>query len=258
MTFVAIDTNTRRVVLLSLIGQIIPAGLANPIFFFLLEKHASRQPGARTRLSPPDSDVALAVIPSVALAYLVPHLAGFLDPDLGARQWWNWVWQLFGVWSAGLLLVFWFVFARLLPLVKNTKALAGTLKTTRLAAVFFCLVNTGVYWYVHASSGFSWPDVVIPRQLLPPAPSAEEALGTILQYDAICVFGGAFTWLCYQMTALKATGALRVSWGALLSIGVVLGCFVSPGTLWVVGCMVREETLFVNAATTRPAIKKQK
>lgn len=127
-------------------------------------------------------------------------------------------------------------------LAKRVK-LHNRLKATRLVAVCLGMVNSGTYWYVLGNSNYSWWNIYAPGYFLRPATDPEAAMGTVLQFDYICVFGSALTWLCYQLADLKVSGLITISWMQMAALAILVGVIFGPGTLWWVGWMAREEIL---------------
>lgn len=99
---------------------------------------------------------------------------------------------------------------------------------------------------------------MIPKYVLRSAVDAEEALGTIIQYDYIAVFGSAITWIAYQLGDLKSAGLLQASWIRIVVIGTVVGALFGPGTLWIVAFMTREEVLTRTSSRGQKDDKKRK
>lgn len=240
-----------RTVLGSLLAQLTTAGLLLPVYFYFL--HGSTPLSNLVSSNGPEElrdSSALAVLPAVALSFYVPHFESFLGPDLSARHWWNWVWQLFGLWGAILFLGFcgmlW-TLRQLLPMMPTSLSkrvkLHNGLKATRLTAVCLGMVNVGTYWYVLMSSHYSWSEVYVPKYFWQSAADPGAALGTLLQFDYICVFGSALTWLGYQFRELKTAGLIETSWAKITSLGLFVGVLFGPGTLWWVAWLMREEIL---------------
>ncbi|KAK9438576.1 hypothetical protein VB005_06722 [Metarhizium brunneum] len=238
-------------VLGSLLAQLTTAGLLLPVYFYFL--HGSTTLSNLVSSKGPEElrDLStLAVLPAVALSFYVPHFESFLGPDFSARHWWNWVWQLFGLWGVILFLGFsgmlW-TLRQLLPMMPTSLSrrvkLHNGLKATRLTAVCLGMVNVGTYWYVLMSSHYSWSEVYVPKYFWQSAADPGAALGTLLQFDYICVFGSALAWLGYQFRDLKTAGLIETSWAKITSLGLFVGVLFGPGSLWWVAWLMREEIL---------------
>ncbi|KAK2616308.1 hypothetical protein QQS21_000742 [Conoideocrella luteorostrata] len=240
-----------RTIAVITLSQCTNSGLLLPIYFYFLHTSSNLKSLKHESASlEQNSASALAVLPTVALAFYAPHFGSFLDPDFAARHWWNWLWQPFPVWGTILFFVFSGLFTMLpklqgvLPafLAKRIK-LHSRLKATRLTAVYIGMINIGTYWCVLGVSGHSWWDIYVPKHFLQPAKNPQAALGTIMQFDYIAIFGSAITWLVYQFVELKAAGLLRMSWARILLVGFGVAVVFGPGALCWVGWMAREEVL---------------
>ncbi|KAG6006848.1 hypothetical protein E4U21_006655 [Claviceps maximensis] len=242
----------------------VASGAILPIYFFF--SHISTDPlclrsrsgsgsGTRAMRETPGSS-ALAILPTVLLAFYVPHFSSYLSSDLTARHWWNWLWQPFPVWGAvlyfalvgALALVPTLSRSLLLPsyLAKRVK-LHMRLTATRLTAICIGLINIGTYWYVVVATGSSWSwwRLCVPNQVLVSTPMEhpDAVVGTFLQFDYVTVFGSALSWLGLQFADLKDARLMSMSWTCIVVLGLVCGVLLGPGALCWIGWMAREELL---------------
>lgn len=214
-----------------MLAQMIPIGLLSPIFFYIYYVLTpTEQPkGANSRLF--DKACASAVLPTVVLAYFIPHFFCYFHPSLEARNWWNWVWQLYPVWGAAVL----YVFSRLYAHQRE-------LRVVRATVAILAIVSTVVYWYSLSTSNLPFLEIFAPDYLIQSPDSAELALRTIIQYDFICTFAAGYLWLALHFWDLKASG-VQVSLVRLSGASFIVGSVFGPGPLLLFVWIWREEFL---------------
>lgn len=249
-----------------MLAQLSTAGFILPMYLYVL--HVRTRPsalvGAATQYGQ-HSKLALAVLPTVALTFYVPHFNSFLRPDLTTRHWWNWIWQAFPVWGFGGVPAFYVMFSILFGLLQRLpKSLSIKVqrqtrsKAMRLTAVSIGMINVATYWYTMGKSGFSWKDIYVPRRWVATSSDPEEVLGLLIQADGICSFGSTITWLAFQIWDLKTMGLMRMSWARIVLAAVAIMAMFGPGALCWVGWMAREEMLASMASeSSRPAHEKK-
>lgn len=179
---------------------------------------------------------AAAVLPTIILGYYIPHFAAFLHPDLSARHWWMWVWQLYPVWCA----VIFFVVSQLLAPVVNDvpsrKIVQGTL-------VALSMVNAAAHWYTDFNAELSFSEIFIPKYLFEAPDDGVVVMKTILQYDHVCVFAGTILWLFHSIGESESSAKLRT-----FGIIAMLGLFstfgvVSLGTFTLIAWELKERLM---------------
>lgn len=214
-----------------MLAQMIPIGLLSPIFFYLYYVLTpTEQPkGVGSRIF--DKASASAVLPTVLLAYFVPHFFCYFHPSLEARNWWNWIWQLYPVWGAAAL----YLFSRLYAHQRE-------LRVVRATVAALAVVSTVVYWYTLSMSNLPLLEIFAPDYLIQSPDSAELALRTIIQYDFICTFAAGYLWLAFHFWDLKASG-VQVSLVRLFGASFIVGTVFGPGALLLFGWIWREELL---------------
>lgn len=184
-----------------------------------------------------------AVLPTILLAYHVPHLPSFFHQSLEARNWWNWVWQLYPVWgSLGM-----FVFSKILLLGSGTSPeTAGQklhLQTLRITVGVLAVINTAIYWYTLYNSTFSMSEMFIPKYFSDKPQDADVALRTIIQYDHIMTFSAALLWLGYHFMDLEGAGICKIHYSSSICIAAIISGMFGPGTFVLLGWLAREELL---------------
>ncbi|UNI13366.1 hypothetical protein JDV02_000116 [Purpureocillium takamizusanense] len=237
----------RYPILLTFFAQIIPVGLLGPIYYFALSVLA---PLNQLLDSPDigrlDPAVVAAVLPTVFLAYYLPHFGSYWSTSLEDRHWWNWIWQLYGVWGSLLLLLL----ARsglagfLLPSTRSTDYL-------RISVGTFAAVGTLTHWYAALNADAPLLEALVPKYLLRNPQDGMVALRTIVQYDYVCSFGAVYCWLGYQYQDLKAAGRTRLSWARIGTVAVVSTAICGPGSALLLGWYTRERILRTGRTATK-------
>lgn len=236
-----------------MVGQVIPIGLVGPIWLFfylvLTPKTSFQAPGSIGI----NAANAAAVLPTVVLAYYIPHFAAFLHQDLNARHWWMWIWQLYPVWGS---LIF-FVLSRVLAPIVNGMP---SRKIVQVTLVALSTVNVGVKWYTDVNSDFTAYETFVPKFLLEKPEDPVVALMTILQYDHICVFAGVIMWLLRSLSETEASEK-----GRMMIVLVFLGLLsmfgvISVGTVTLIAWEIRERMMVADleAVILRAANEKKK
>ncbi|CAH0055399.1 unnamed protein product [Clonostachys solani] len=207
-----------------------------PIYFFILYvKSPLSKLKTPTARSIPASD-AVAVLPTVALAYYSSQLPSQLHANYEARLWYTWVWQIYPVWGSAIF----FVLSKTLGPALAPKQAMSVLKPT---FAFFIASNIISYWYMLLTSGISFFDIMVPIYFIEAPPSAEEVLRTIVQYDYVFTFGAMALWLAYSFCDLKAAGIMKTSWVTILVVALATSCSAGLGTTLLAGWLWREQLL---------------
>lgn len=197
-------------------SQFIPVGIMGPILFliytFKSAMPGSSRPGA---ISPAH---AAAILPTVLVAYGVPHVLGYLHPSYEARHWWNWLWQLYPIWGS---FVFFLTSTALSPVLGKSNGELSR-RITRFAFVALAVGGTASYWYTLWQSGLSLTDIFIPRYLIEMPGDAKGTIRNLIQYDYICSFTALMLWLAFALGRLKASGKLGLSWLSLSGLAIVV------------------------------------
>jgi hypothetical protein len=233
-----------------MVGQLICVGNVLPIYLFLLYintplpkilSSSSATAGSSSSSIPAAS--ANAFLPAVVLGYFTSHFPSFFHPDLAARHWWSWVWQLYPVWTGLLFIAFTRIFFKTqtasasssssVPVVQRTIGILG-------------VVSTCTYWYILSTSNLSLRDLFFPEGNSPfqePADAAPAALRLIVKYDYLTSYGAVLLWLGLSFRDLKAAGIMDTSWVVMLGLGGLAALGLGPGSMLMLGWCVREQVL---------------
>jgi hypothetical protein len=222
--------------IIAFIGQFVCVGFISPVWFYLHyvfnTPNEFSSPASRT-ISPTD---AVAVLPAVTVAYLIPHFLCYFHPDFDARHWWNWIWQIYPVWGA---VVFAVASTALAPFAASLSSRSIVRATLGVLAV----IGTGSYWYALSAAEFSVAELLVPRFFTEAPGEAAVALRTIIQYDYACCFLAAMLWVGYGIGDLKTAKAIDVSWAAVLAVAAVSWVVLGTGTTLILGWTWRNEVL---------------
>ncbi|GJN69675.1 hypothetical protein PLICBS_003725 [Purpureocillium lilacinum] len=237
----------RYPILLTFFAQIIPVGLLGPLYYFALSVLAPLdQLLASSDARRLDTATIAAVLPTILLAYYVPHFGSYWPTSLEERHWWNWIWQLYGVWGS-LLLLFLTQSGLARFLVPSTRASAFL----RISVGIFAAISTLTYWYAVLNADVSLLDALVPKYFIQNPQDGMVALRTILQYDYICSFGAVYCWLGYQYCDLKTTGLTRLSWLRIGTVAIAATAVFGPGSALLLGWYKREVILQAGRAPTK-------
>lgn len=221
-----------------MVGQLVCVGNVLPIYLFILyiSTPISKIVSGPTARSIPAA-AANAFLPAVVLGYFTSQIPSFFHPDLTARHWWSWVWQLYPVWTALLFIPF--------ASILKTPATSDSLPVTRRTIGILAVVSTCTYWYVLSTSGLSLSQLLLPEGSNPfqmPADAAA-ALRVIVKYDYLTSYGAVLLWLGLSFRDLKAVDMMTKSWITILGVGAVATVVLGPGSMLMLGWCVREQAL---------------
>lgn len=227
-----------------MLGQLFCIGNIAPIWFYLLHVFSPTEKLSAVNARLIDGAGAAIVLPTVILAYLVPHFPSYFHPSLEARHWWNWVWQLFPVWGSLTALVLRTTLASTAVLDNRADVVSnrnrGLLRTT---VGVLAATSTAIYWYSLYTSENSIAEMFLPRHFLSKPQDPAVVLQNLIQFDQICCESAVLLWLAYQIGDLKTAGVFKASWAQILRAAITIGFLGGPGTLALVGWLVREEVL---------------
>ncbi|KAH8667754.1 hypothetical protein BGZ61DRAFT_592543 [Ilyonectria robusta] len=229
--------------LLTFLAQLIPVGFMSPLYFYLFYVFTPTEKLTGPSFLLTNWSSCASVLPTVLLAYHVPHLPSFFHESLESRHWWNWVWQLYPVWgSLGM-----FVFSKILSLGSGASTEAAgqklQLKTLRITVGVLAAINISIYWYTLYNSNFSMAEMFIPKYFSDKPQDADVALRTIIQYDHIMTFSAALLWLGYHFRDLEVAGICKIHHSSSICIAAIISGMFSPGTFILLGWLAREELL---------------
>ncbi|KAI9167882.1 hypothetical protein HJFPF1_04023 [Paramyrothecium foliicola] len=186
------------------VAQLVTAGLVGNVFLFSYYIFRSFQSSNAPTRWGLNGALSVAVLPSIAIGYYIPHYFMFFSPSLEARHWWCWLWQLFPVWG-GVLVAF---FSRATKLSRGATqwldAPGNSFFVAKLSIGVIALMNFVAHWYVALSSDKHLTELWTPKYFLERPDNFGDGLKVIIQYDYIGTMGGTLLWLLYSLGDLKA------------------------------------------------------
>ncbi|KAF5026600.1 hypothetical protein F66182_1326 [Fusarium sp. NRRL 66182] len=223
------------------LSQVIAVGFLSPLFFFTFYVLTPAYKLTTPSLHRPGLAPCFAIIPTILLSYHALHFPSYFHPSLEARNWWNWLWQLFPVWGSATM----FVLSKILSRSDRSSPGASNneLNVLRAAVSSFSLISTATWWYTLPRMEGSIPDIFIPQYLASSPQDPYLGLRTLIQYDYLCTFAAGFLWLAYHFKDLENVGICNISWVRVIAVSLVLGLILGPGTLFVLVWLLREELL---------------
>ncbi|KAF7558091.1 hypothetical protein G7Z17_g134 [Cylindrodendrum hubeiense] len=227
--------------LLAFLAQFLGIGTLGPLYFYLFYVFTPIEKLESPSFHLTNCSSCVAVLPTVLLVYHVPHLPSYFHPSLEARNWWNWIWQLYPIWgSIGM-----FALSKMVSLGARGEVAEQKpqLKTLRVTVGVLVAINISIYWYTLYNSAFSISEMFIPKYFSDKPQEADVALRTIIQYDYLCTIAGGFMWLGYHFRDLEVAGYCRIRYTRTLYIAGVISYLFSPGTFLLLGWLAREELL---------------
>jgi hypothetical protein len=224
---------------LALFAQVYSIGILGPVYFYL---QYVLIPVEESPLS--NSSTTAATLPALLIFYHVPHALSYFHPDLQVRHWWDWIWQLCPVWvSMSMFVLSWVLSSKPAMSGKKYQSQYGLL-AIRATVCVIAVINTAVYWYTLAVSGYTARTLFLPEYLVQYPKEPDVAVRTILQYDHICSFGSAFLWQVYQFLDLKSAGIYRPhSLLQLALLALSVAAVLGPGTLLLLSWVSKEAIL---------------
>ncbi|KAL7945137.1 hypothetical protein V8C42DRAFT_70947 [Trichoderma barbatum] len=224
------------------VAQFVTLGLTVPLYFYFfyvfspLKKYST----ASARLI--DGAGVIAILPTLLVVFIVPHLIALFHPDFETRHLANWIWQLFPVWSSILLFALSSVMRLFLD--DSIEAVQRRNKTAiRVIGGIMIAFSTTAYRYMLFSSPLPLSESLIPKYFIELPKDTSTSLLTIFQYDYIVCYTSVFLWLAYHFGELKSAGICRLSWSRLLVASVVIGFLGGPQVLVWAAWIAREEMM---------------
>ncbi|KAF4972602.1 hypothetical protein FSARC_875 [Fusarium sarcochroum] len=234
------------------LSQIFGIGFLAPLFFFTFYVLTPAYKLTTPSLHRPGVAPCLALLPTIVLGYYLTHFPSYFHSSLEARNWWNWIWQLFPVWGSVIMLALSKIFPQ--PSDKSERASGKELNLLRLTVGVLSIVGMTTWWYTLAKMDYTIFEVFVPQHLINFPQDPHLGLRTVIQYDYICCYSAGFLWLTYHFKDLESVGVCTISWIRAVTVSVVLGCVVGPGTLFILIWLLREELL---AATRTDSSKSE-
>ncbi|KAK1753897.1 hypothetical protein QBC47DRAFT_385163 [Echria macrotheca] len=228
--------------ILALLSQFLSLGVVCPLYCFLSYIDS---PSLESMLQGPRSS-PLSLLPALLLGYYIPGIAMLFWPDLGERQAWLSVWQLYPIHVSVARYVLSLVAIGKpktqgeTPLVKFQRELL----VTRVCVGFAVVVGAATWLSTLWSAGFAFPSVFVPTSM--PArslPDFTAFCGLFLRWDELFSFASMFVWLGYVYHDAKKADLVRTSWSDLALRGVLLSVLLGPGATMGLGWLWREEAV---------------
>ncbi|KAK8022657.1 hypothetical protein PG993_013424 [Apiospora rasikravindrae] len=223
----------------ALLGQVVGVGTVVPLFYFLCIVFRPTQTDlARAPRRQSHFQGSIPVVPLIMLFHTSVVFAMFLAPDLSARHYWTWAWQLSPLWI-GLGNVAAHQAAALLGW-KGSPSSSSFMAPGQMLGVMG-LISAGVWTYTLLSSPHSLGTLFVPQA----GPQAGLALHMrkALQADEVGVVIGIFLWLAYCFAELHVGGLLGNGWLLYFLLGPVAILCVGPGAAFALGWYARERIL---------------
>jgi hypothetical protein len=230
--------------LFTFLGQLRGIGVVSPIYYFLyyISTPIENLKASDMRLG--RMNYALAILPTLILAYYIPAYAMFHWSTLSGRESWLFIWQMFPGWISFTAMLLSSLIPdttvsdrfespnRDMPVIQYT---IGTLITVSSTVWLFTCISTILQ--------NEFPSVFVPDSLTSQTTNFAAFTQEFLKFDEIFLFGNTFLWLGYLFWDLKHAGMLKTTWIQLLAylIGSVL--LLGPGATAGLGWLWRENIL---------------
>ena len=189
-----------------------------------------------------DLSYTRSVLPAMIIGYYIPHFLSFFHTSFAVRHNWNWIWQMFPVWTY------------LIQLVLKRTAMPDTvehdrlhnpkrdLSTIRVTVGALIVLSAGVWIYTLTLSPYSPITLFVP-QYEAPKEDWIDIVRNFVQYDELFCFGGAMLWLGYLFTDLKSAGMVQQSWINIITMAILATLALGPGAATGLGWLWREDVL---------------
>nr|RBR01076.1 hypothetical protein FVER53263_10567 [Fusarium verticillioides] len=228
------------------LSQMFGIGCLAPIFFYLFYILTPAYKLTTPSLYRPGVAPCMAILPTIMLGYYVTHFPSFFHSSLEARNWWNWIWQLFPIWGSVIMLVL----SKIIPQPKeqSKRTTKQELNAIRLTIGIISAISTATWWYTILNMDSTILEVFIPQHFLTTPQEPILGLRTVIQFDYICCYAAGFLWLAYHFKDLENVGVCSISWIRAGFASLVLGCLLGPGTMFPLVWLLREELLVATQA----------
>ncbi|KAG7406308.1 hypothetical protein LZL87_007745 [Fusarium oxysporum] len=231
------------------LSQMFGIGCLAPIFFFLFYIFTPAYKLTTPSLYHPGFAPCMALLPTIVLGYYITHFPSFLHSSLEARNWWNWIWQLFPIWGSIIM----FASSNIIPQPKEQtpRTWKQELNAIRFTIGVISIISTITWWYTILNMNSTIFEVFIPQHFLTTPHDPILGLRTVIQFDYICCYSAGFLWLVYHFKDLENVGVCSISWLRATCASVVLGCLLGPGTMFPLIWLLREELLVATQADAK-------
>ncbi|CCT75930.1 uncharacterized protein FFB20_00733 [Fusarium fujikuroi] len=231
------------------LSQMFGIGCLAPFFFFLFYIFTPAYKLTTPSLYRPGFAPCMAILPTIVSGYYITHFPSFFHSSLEARNWWNWIWQLFPIWGSIIMLVL----SKIIPEPKEQapRTLKQEINAIRLTIGVVSAISTATWWYTILNMDSSIFEVFIPQHFLTTPQEPILGLRTVIQFDYICCYSAGFLWLAYHFKDLENVGVCSISWIRAGCASVMLGCLLGPGTMFPLIWLLREELLVATQADVK-------
>ncbi|RBA18307.1 hypothetical protein FPRO05_10602 [Fusarium proliferatum] len=192
------------------LSQMFGIGCLAPIFFFLFYIFTPAYKLTTPSLYRPGLAPCMAILPTIVSGYYITHFPSFFHTSLEARNWWNWIWQLFPIWGSIIMLVL----SKIIPEPKEQapRTWKQEINAIRLIIGVVSAISTATWWYTILNMDSSIFEVFIPQHFLTTPQDPILGLRTVIQFDYICCYSAGFLWLAYHFKDLENVGVCSISW----------------------------------------------
>ncbi|EEU34705.1 uncharacterized protein NECHADRAFT_52723 [Fusarium vanettenii 77-13-4] len=235
-----------------LLSQLMGIGVVAPVYFFFFYVFTPAYKLTTPSLHRPGVAPCIALLPTIALAYFSSHFPSYFHPSLEARNWWNWIWQLFPVWGSFTMLAISKTISGLSKTRSTKDDSNQELVILRVTVYLLAFISTATWWYTIPKIEGPVSDVFMPQYFVESPQEPDECLRTIIQYDYICTYSAGFLWLAYHFSDLEKAGICEVPWIRALVVAGIVGAVVGPGSLFILIWLLREELLASQASVREP------
>jgi len=233
--------------LFTLSSQFLGVGVISPLYYLL---HYILSPIEAFKAS----DMRLtriaytkSILPTLILVYYLPLYFSFFTPSLADRISWNFLWQLFPVWTSLIASQFLFRLSKDTTKTDRIDAVTRDLPVIRTTIGLLVFQSAVVWLYTLYKASFSYQtvlDIVLPPMHSPQdAPDLITFAGEFLRFDSAFLFGNTFLWLGYLFWDIKHAGMLSVGWARIVGYAVAGVVLLGPGAAAGLGFLWREELL---------------
>ncbi|KAJ3549578.1 hypothetical protein NM208_g436 [Fusarium decemcellulare] len=197
------------------LSQLLGIGFLAPIYFYLFYVFTPAYKLTTPSLHLPGSAPCMALLPTIVLAYFSSHFPSYFHPSLEARNWWNWIWQLFPIWGSFTMLALSKVIAAMgkqPPNTNNPDSSDQELRILRVTVYAIALVSTVTWWCTFSNLEVPISEIFVPQYFVKSPQAPDVCLRTILQYDYICTYTAGILWLAYHFSDLEKAGVCNIPW----------------------------------------------
>ncbi|KAL1304847.1 hypothetical protein AAFC00_003772 [Neodothiora populina] len=185
---------------------------------------------------------SLAVLPAIFLTYYLPTALTMFHPSLEARQWWNWIWQLFPIWVSTAT----WLLSKLRPSTMRSDRLWAP--TRDLSIMYYTVgttaaISTLTWWTTLSLSGISPLTLFFPSAYASAGTDIDSFVNIFLKWDELLMFANAFLWLAYIFWDLKVAGIMQTSWARIAVYSIASLVAVGPGATLGLGWLWREDRI---------------